>query len=200
MEKNIENFINYSKVELTMTSILKDILLFSSWILIGGVLSFRLKVFLIVGFIYMGTIGIMGFYYMKKKCKWGMSMYSGLYGIGSAAALFSISYASLKLLTGGSIWVLFMYIIVFIFCCVCFILNIWNRIKKDVYAQNGGKPNPIFAYLGSGAALLLAPVIFSNFNNNQAFTFLAFVFLFIGVIYTMSSYLLLTAYMQKKYS
>ncbi len=92
MEKNIKNFINYSKVELTMGSIFKDILLFSLWILIGGILSFRLKVFLAVGFIYMGTLGIMGFYYMKKKCKWGMSMYSGLYGVGSAAALFSIFY------------------------------------------------------------------------------------------------------------
>lgn len=200
MDTNIKNFIKFTKVELTATIILKNIFLFSIWILMGGILSFHLGEFLIAGFLYMGIVVLLGVYFMQTECAWGMSMYSGLYGVGSAAFLFAISYVSLAILSGVNGWIIFMYILIYIFCCACFILNTWDRIKKDAYGKNADKTNPVFAYLGSGAALLLAPIIFSNFNRNQIFTYISFAFLFLGVVYTMSSGCFLTAFMQKRYS
>ena len=53
-------------------------------------------------------------------------------------------------------------------------------IKKDAYGKNDKKANPVFAWIGSGAGMLLAPVIFSGFNENQFWALLGFLLLFLA--------------------
>lgn len=200
MDKNIENFINETKTELTIRAIVQNLFYFFLCLSIGGIFSFRLREFLLLGFLCMAPISILGFHYVRKKCDWGMSIYSGVQGLAMSMLLFFLSYVFLCLSSKTNWWILFMYIFIYLLCCVCFALNVWNGIKKDRYSKDAKQGNPAFAWLGAGGGMILAPIIFSNFNNNQVFGFLSFVFLFFGVIFTTSSSHFLTAYMQKKYS
>lgn len=200
MNKNIDNFLNYTKISLAVHDIAGNFFFFMFFVFICGVLSRHLIYYLIFGFLYIILVSGMGAYFVNEKCVWGESLYLGLEGSGMAAVFFSTSYFCLMTYAPIGTWVLVLYIFIYILCCACFNLNVWNRIKKDAYGKNNEKSNPVFAWIGSGAGMLLAPVIFSGFNENQFWALLGFLFLFLGTVFTATSFHFLEAYLLKNFN
>lgn len=203
MDKNIENFINEKKIEVDEEDIFKKIILFLILAGFAGLITSCVKEFIILGGLYIGSISILGFYYMKKRCDWGLSIYSGLEGLSFAALLLVLSYICLNQCSQKSIFVLVLYIAIYLMSSIYFLLHARRRINRDTYGKktknkDAGNLSAIIC-IGTVAGMSISPIIFSDFSNHQAYGFLALVFLVFGALLTMSSVNLLVAYMQKKY-
>lgn len=196
MKKSVENFVNKTKKEMTADDIIKNIIIFLVLGLLNGIFSYHLIVFLLLSFLYISFVSVLGGHYMNRKCEWGVSFYFGLEGIGKSALLFMLSYIFLCFKGKKSVWILFIYIFIYIVCSTYFSLRIIKGMKQDLYGKEI-KAESKFAWLGAGAGLLLAPAMVSSFNENEAFAFLSFTALFLGVIWTTSSVDFIRAYLQK---
>ncbi len=199
MDKNTLNFLMYDQKKLTTNEIFSSVFSTGVFLWIEAVIGFQKLMISIWGIAYLIAILLMGIMAKHKQQMVNTYLYRGVVYTGYSIICFMISYGGLRLsgMTNGM--TLAAYIFVYFLCFVVTFYMVRHLIKKDAYNKKAQSVSTGSIFIGVILSMLLSPIIFSGYNNNQVGTMIALIFLIVGAACLLGGINLYKAFLFKKY-
>lgn len=198
MDKRVENFLNYSVKEMTGSEIISDIFITALFIWFATITVSKRLTFSVWGVLYLLALLGVGYYAKSKKSRKETFLYRGAVAAGYSALCFAISYGGLTWGRNGSFAIAAAYIVIYVLCCVSLVYLIHRLIEKDAYSTKEKPVSTGSIFISSSLTILLCPIIFAGFNENQAGAMIALIFLFVGACFIFGIANFYKAYLQNK--
>ena len=199
MDKRVENFLKYGDKEMAGSEMGSNAFVTALFMWLGAVIVNRKFLPSIGEIVYLVLIVCIGFFVKHRNLKKEIYLYRGVVMIGCSILSFRISYGGVAMGHHVEQFVIGAYIIVFLLCSVAELYFIIRLVKKDAYNQKEHSVSAGTILIGSGLSVLLCPLIFSGFSENQLGGVIAIGSLLMGAIFIFGVGNFYKAYLYKKY-